>query len=222
MKYMKNLLVVSVICLSTFLIGCRYQFKYIEGKIYSETILKDNSDRELEQELVDFLTRDKAIEYAQGIFKDGFNITINRDKLRESINLSKAENGFYWNINWSETENYTSSKQYYILINSNTKNVRSCGIIRFNKDTEYYYNYYEANEEINYDDLKLALEIAKPMLDKMNINIDDYAIEGYDTGNRRILILRSEQEYYELIVDIELKELISFNSYGGVSGRWEF
>lgn len=209
MKYMKTLVLILVVFLITFLIGCKSQYKYIEGNIYSETVLKGYNDSK--KELIDFITRDKAIEYAQSVFKDGFNINIDRDKLRESIYLTKAGGDFYWNIIWDEIEKKTEISQYYILMSSNTGQIRSCGVISFNK----YYNYYEEVEEIDEYNLNLSLEIAKPMIEKMNINIEDFNIEGLNRGIKKILILKDESKSYEFTVDIKLEKLISFNSYGG-------
>lgn len=217
MKYIKIVLLILVLWTVIFLISCEAQFKYIEGNIYSETTLRGYSN--LKEELEDIFTRDKAIEYAQNIFREGFGIIIDRDKLREEIKLTKVGEDFYWNITWEKEENEISTEQYYILINSNTRIVRSCGVINFNKNEDYYYNYYGSDEEIEDDDLKLALEISSHMIEKTNINIGDYVIEGLDRGNRRIMVLKSERKSYEFVVDISQRKLISFNSYGGGSDR---
>lgn len=211
MSYIKILICFLLISLASSFNGCSKQLKYVEGNIYSESDLPNYQDKDPENKQEEFLTRENAIEYAQSVFEEGFNEKIVRNELKESVNLSKYNGDFYWNINWQKIKDNELNTQYYIVINSNTKKVENAGVIRANKEMEEYYSR-GLDKEADKEALNSFIEIATPMMKKMNIDPIDYAVDGFYKGNRGLLLLKSDTGYYEFVVDIDSKKLISFNT----------
>ncbi|WP_411167422.1 hypothetical protein ACH36K_09635 [Clostridium sp. MB05] len=211
MSYIKNLTCFLLILFVSSFNGCSKQLKYVEGNIYSESDLTNYQNKNLEKKQEEFLTREEAIKYAQNVFEEGFNEKIIRDELREAINLSKNNGDFYWSINWKNIKNNIVISQYNIIINSNTKKVENAWVIIVNKEMEEYYNR-GLDKEAEQEDLNSFIEIATPMMKKMNIDPSDYVVNGFYKGNRGILLLKSDTGYYEFVVDMDSKKLISFNT----------
>lgn len=198
---------ILVICSILCLVGCSIGGKYKEGVIYSEKLLPNYKDDTVKEEIDDFLTREEAIEYAESIFEECFNKEIKRDKLSEMANIIQIDKDFYWNINWQGTEKNPLNEQYYIVINSKSKEVESCGVISLEKN-----EYMESDLAVNISekDTNSIFNIAKPMIEKMRLKVEEYIIKPSSKDNRVALFIVTEKSKYILEIDLKTKVLVSF------------
>lgn len=181
--------------------------KYPKDIIHSEKDLLKNINTNTVNEK--YITREKAVEKAIKVFKEGLGIEIDRNKLLEDINLYEYNNEYTWEITWNKKNKYEKSDVYFCSILADTGQVMNIGINKFEKYNDKYdvYN----NEKIDLIDIR---EIIKPLEKELNINTGKLLIVEHEVikSNLRVEFNNSKDnlELYEFRVDSKNKKILEY------------
>lgn len=179
---MKNkfLLFLALICVISILFITKLPLDtYKEGVLYSDKIIVNSKAEDIESEA--YITREEAVNKLITVFNKGFGININRDKLTESINLYEANGDFQWSIVWRSNSNNEYEEHYYCEV------LAGSGVIKYMGKQEHH----QEGEEQEYigEDVEEALNIIKPLVDQLNISIEQCDVYFQNSGFGSMLVL---------------------------------
>ena len=179
---MKNkfLLFSTLICIIVILFITKLPLDtYKEGVLYSDKIIGNSKAEDIESET--YITREEAVNKLITVFNKGFGININREQLTESINLYEANGDFQWSIVWRSNSNNEYEERYYCEV------LAGNGVIKYIGKQEYH----QEGEEQEYigEDVEEALNIIKPLVEQLNISIEQCDVYFQNSGFGSMLVL---------------------------------
>lgn len=199
-----------LVCMLLLLIKSLFT-SYNENVIYSDKIIPEYSINSLPNK---YISREEAINKALKVLKNGFLITLDREKVYEDIQIYKKDKKMVWLVNFADKSNLDINQKYYCEITVETGEILSVGrsynIDNKLSEKDYLTMDYKISD-INLDKFK---QIIKPLTDELNIDIKE---ENMDISyNHRGLIYLEVLEGvesikgYSFLVDYENNNIISF------------
>lgn len=206
----KSLSLIPIILITATLSGCKLGINHYEDKLYSEKVFNEYSENTVAQNN-NIFTREKAIEKAITVFKNGLGVEIDRNKLSESIGLFKKSKGdtFKWQISWYDRENKIS---YDCQIDSSNGDIVNI-------------SYHEEQEKSEYKlvfSYSEVVEILSPLLMELNIDINNYELSESSkvpklySGARYVTLffnsINNRDSGFSVIIDYQNKKVTYFGT----------
>lgn len=180
--------------------------KYNNNVLYSEKFALKERTKELQN--VNYITREEAISRGLDVLKDGFGINLNRDQISENIELYESEEGYEWNIMWTENDN---NQKYYCNILADNGDIKFIVVEDSNFKEIYKKNY----EVIN---ISKAKDIITPLLKSLNLNIENMKVylnysDNYSNKYGTVLMVSDKMDnsyFYEVNINYKDEKIIYF------------
>ncbi|MCR8747127.1 hypothetical protein [Romboutsia lituseburensis] len=194
-----KILVLIGIVLIVFITIISIPNKYEINKLYSEkSAIKDIPNSFVGE---DYISREKAINKAIDIFKNGFKIELDRKNLSENVYLYNTNDGYEWSITLSESSNPV--KYYCNILASNGE----ITFIRYDKSVNNKVDSDMPNEEV----LK---KILKPLTDELGININSLKYPSLKNNILEFVEKKNEQLYmYNFSIDFNNEKVYYYQKY---------
>jgi hypothetical protein len=208
-RFKLSILFISI-CILLFLIRSLFT-SYKENVIYPEKIIPEYSTNSLPN---NYISREEAMNIALKVLKNGFLITLDREKVYEDIQIYKKDKNMVWLVNFTDKSDLEISQKYYCEILVETGEILSVGrsYNRGNKlsEEDYLTSDYKIND-INLDKFK---EIIKPLTEELNLYIKEETMNvSYNYRGLIYLEVFENNEStkgYSFVVDNENNNIISF------------
>lgn len=199
-----TILLFVILIILVFMINIPFN-QYNNETLYSEKSILQSTNNSLENK--EYITREKAVERTLEVFKNSFDIELNRNELSENVNLYENEDGCEWIIRWDKKGSEARGESYFCNILADTGEIKSIGV-NIPNQIEYYKKYKKIDE-------KKAKEIIKPLAKELKINIENmqiYIDYTYKYSRRVCLINSNNNSYfYDINIDKEDEKLLNFS-----------
>ncbi|RDY28399.1 hypothetical protein CHL78_005725 [Romboutsia weinsteinii] len=147
------------------------KFSIKEGILYSQKDVVDYKDYDKEKSVL--VSRQKAIDLALEVFKNGLDIEINSNDCDQYITIYKESlevQQYKWTISWSR---YNLKGSYICEIDAYSGKITSIFIYEpYNKETN--------NNELSKDDI---IELIKKLTNQLDIDLNQYEITNIKKDN---------------------------------------
>lgn len=199
-----------LICMLLLLIKSLFT-SYNENVIYSDKIIPEYSNNSLPN---NYVSREEAINKALEVLKNGFSITLDREKIYEDIQIYKKDKKMVWMVNLANKSESEINQKYYCEILVERGEILSVGrsynIDNKLSEKDYLTMDYKISD-INLDKFK---EIIKPLTDELHITIKEENI-NISYNHRGLIYLElfevsESTKGYLFLVDYENNNIISF------------
>lgn len=190
-----------LVILALLLTGCSINFGFVENKVYNEDSLKNYTATSEDMINNKYITRSEAIDIAYDVIINGFGVQVDKDSLVEYISLYEENSKFFWDI---------------FLENKDMKSYNNVRVSCDNGDiiaaSSYTYTY-DINYSKNTDTLTMeeCISIIKPLVDFLEINIDEYEVNTIDKYDSIIVeLIKNSDVSYGFYINKYNKILVSY------------
>ncbi|MDV4151741.1 hypothetical protein R0131_13005 [Clostridium sp. AL.422] len=184
---------------------------YNENIIYSEKVIPQYSNDSLPN---NYITREEAVNRTLEVLKNGFSITLDREKVYEDIQIYKRDEDMIWAIGLIEKIDANKNLKYYCEMKVETGEIINIGKKYYRENT--INEEYDFEEEYDFDNINLdkLKNIIKPLTEELNIDVREENIKiSYNYNGLINLEIYQEDaagKYSLFVVDYEHDSIISF------------
>jgi hypothetical protein len=165
---------------------------YEINKLYSEKDIEGfYDDKKVNFEEDDYISRENAIYKAINVFKNGFNIELDRNKFSENIRLYNMNDEFEWIIMWQDEE-----LTYYCSINVSNSDITSIGY--FKNTLDKYHEIYKVED----DNIEKIIE---PLINELGLTYTKYFLFA-----NKVQINENNEYMHTFVIDFYEKKVTNY------------